>query len=163
MKLYSFNPKFILESIVSIYSSFQDYPEFLKFIIFDERSYKIINFEKVISIKDKNKIKPNSEAYQKFIVLVDKLKILEHEIKQDQVNYDDAPEDFLDPITAIIMDDPVQLPSSKNIVDRNTIITHLLSDSTDPFNRSYLTKEMLIDCPELKLKIEEYKNMKINS
>ena len=35
-----------------------------------------------------------------------------------------------------------------------------MSDSTDPFNRSKLTKDMLIDCPDLKLKIELYKESK---
>jgi ubiquitin conjugation factor E4 B len=68
------------------------------------------------------------------------------------------------------MEDPVMLPNSKNIVDRSTIgkynivniilETHLLSDSTDPFNRTKLTKEDLIPVPELKEKIEEYKKSK---
>jgi len=43
------------------------------------------------------------------------------------------------------------------------IETHLLSDPTDPFNRSKLNKEMLIECPELKAKIEEYKLCKIRA
>jgi ubiquitin conjugation factor E4 B len=59
------------------------------------------------------------------------------------------------------MDDPVILPSSKNILDRSTIETHLLSDPTDPFNRTSLSKEMLIPCPELKAEIEKYKKTKI--
>ena len=58
------------------------------------------------------------------------------------------------------MTDPVKLPKSHVIVDRKTIETHLLSDPTDPFNRSPLTKEMLIPCPELKAKIQEYINKK---
>jgi ubiquitin conjugation factor E4 B len=43
-----------------------------------------------------------------------------------------------------IMNDPVLLPTSNVIVDRVTINKHLLIDSTDPFNRKKLTKEMLI-------------------
>lgn len=35
-----------------------------------------------------------------------------------------------------------------------------MSDSTDPFNRSKLTKDMLVECPELKLKIQNYKDSK---
>jgi hypothetical protein len=35
-----------------------------------------------------------------------------------------------------------------------------MSDSTDPFNRSKLTKDMLIDCHDLKIKIELYKDSK---
>jgi hypothetical protein len=56
----------------------------------------------------------------------------------------DAPEEFLDPLMQEIMKDPVLLPSSNMILDRVTIMKHLLSDETDPFNRSKLTKDMLI-------------------
>jgi hypothetical protein len=38
-----------------------------------------------------------------------------------KISYDDACEEFIDPITSVIMEDPVMLPSSKQIVDRNTI------------------------------------------
>jgi ubiquitin conjugation factor E4 B len=79
------------------------------------------------------------------------------------VSYDDAPEDFLDPITTVLMEDPVKLPSSNMIVDRSTIETHLLSDPTDPFNRKPLKKEELISCPELQEKIQEYKKSKIKT
>ena len=37
------------------------------------------------------------------------------------------------------------------------------SDLSDPFNRSHLTKEMLIPCNDLKEKIEEYKTLKIKT
>lgn len=38
-----------------------------------------------------------------------------------------------------LMRDPVILPSSRAVVDRATIKSHLLSDVTDPFNRNPLT------------------------
>ena len=40
--------------------------------------------------------------------------------------YDDAPDEYLDPITSTLMIDPVMLPSSKQIIDRATIARHLL-------------------------------------
>jgi ubiquitin conjugation factor E4 B len=43
-----------------------------------------------------------------------------------------------------IMDDPVILPTSKISIDRSTIKSHLLSDPTDPFNRSPLKIEDVI-------------------
>lgn len=45
---------------------------------------------------------------------------------------------------ATLMRDPVMLPSSKAIVDRSTIVSHLLSDTKDPFNRSPLTIDDVI-------------------
>ena len=42
------------------------------------------------------------------------------------------------------MRDPVRLPSSGVTVDRTTITRHLLSDQSDPFNRSPLTADQLV-------------------
>ena len=42
------------------------------------------------------------------------------------------------------MKDPVTLPSSRAVVDRATIKSHLLSDSKDPFNRAPLKIEEVV-------------------
>ncbi len=47
----------------------------------------------------------------------------------------EAPEEFFDPIMSEIMSDPVTLPSG-NVMDRENIMRHLMSDATDPFSRS---------------------------
>lgn len=52
--------------------------------------------------------------------------------------------DYKDPLMFTVMRDPVRLPSSKTILDRATIKSHLLSDSKDPFNRAPLTIEEVI-------------------
>jgi ubiquitin conjugation factor E4 B len=43
-----------------------------------------------------------------------------------------------------VMKDPVRLPSSRTILDRATIKSHLLSDAKDPFNRVPLVIEDVI-------------------
>ena len=43
-----------------------------------------------------------------------------------------------------IMEDPVILPSSQMTIDRATIMSVLLSDSHDPFNRAPLTLDMVV-------------------
>lgn len=160
MKEYGFDPKFILISLVSTYVAFLDYQDFIELIVKDERSYKIENFEKVKSIYSRGKISLPYEEYEKFEKLVNLLKEKELELKSKEINYDDAPDEYFDPITTLLMEDPVLLPSSSMIVDRNTIETHLLSDPTDPFNRSKLSKEMLVSQDELKNKILLYKKTK---
>lgn len=40
-----------------------------------------------------------------------------------------------------VMRDPVILPTSRTIIDRSTIKSHLLSDAKDPFNRTPMTIE----------------------
>merc|ERR1711924_120955 len=70
------------------------------------------------------------------------------EIKEE-ADLGDAPDEFLDPIQYTLMRDPVLLPGSGTIIDRPTIQRHLLSDPTDPFNRSKLSEDMLEPADEL--------------
>jgi ubiquitin conjugation factor E4 B len=158
---YDFDPKFILASILTIYSSFVDSNIFIEFVIKDERSYKYENFEKALNfVKNKRNIPIKEEDFDNFEKLVKKIKELDSKIKSEEIDYSDAPDEFLDTITTILMDDPVELPTSHVIVDRKTIEHHLLSDQTDPFNRTKLTRDMLVPCPDLKKKIDEYKKKK---
>lgn len=66
----------------------------------------------------------------------------------------------VDPILQTLMVNPVILPTSSITMDEAVIHRHLLSDSTDPFNRKPLTREMLIPNVELKRRIEEFKASK---
>ncbi|VEL13446.1 unnamed protein product [Protopolystoma xenopodis] len=57
--------------------------------------------------------------------------VYEEEAKQlreeeEEADLDDAPEAFIDPIMGHLMENPVKLPSSGQIVDRKTIYQHLL-------------------------------------
>lgn len=47
----------------------------------------------------------------------------------------DAPDEYLDPITYTIMQDPVRLPSG-TVMDRPNVMRMLLSDPRDPTTRS---------------------------
>lgn len=82
-----------------------------------------------------------------------KVQRLEQIEKENQEALTDAPDEFLDPIMSTLMLDPVILPSSKVTVDRTTIARHLLSDQTDPFNRSPLTMDQIQINEELRQKI----------
>ena len=96
-----------------------------------------------------------------------------------------APEEFLDPVTNELMKEPVRLPTSGVTMDKSNVIRHLLryytsqiitkkhplsnnlychaccSDSTDPFNRSPLTADMLEPNQLLKQRIEEWRKQKL--
>jgi hypothetical protein len=45
---------------------------------------------------------------------------------------------------AVLMTDPVLLPTSNYIMDRAQITRHLLTDQRDPMNRAPLTPDMLV-------------------
>lgn len=57
---------------------------------------------------------------------------------------ENAPEEFFDEMTGELMDDPVMLPNSKQILNRDTIEKLLLRAQIDPYDRTPLTKEELI-------------------
>ena len=131
--------------------------EFIIAVIKDERSYNFVNFDRVRNLAANNKdITMTDGDFKKYEIFVDTLRKEEKRIKDEEIKYDDAPQEFYDGLTFNLMTDPVKLPKSNVILDRKTIETHLLSDQSDPFNREPLTKDMLIPCPELKAKIEEY-------
>jgi ubiquitin conjugation factor E4 B len=160
---YEFNPSYIMESIIKIFSYFVDYEEFIEFVVSDERAYKYENFTKAIKLKNEyNKVRVDVETSEKFDDLVyNKLKKAEEIVEKNTINYDDAPEEFLDPLTYTLMENPVILPSSHMNIDRRTIEDYLLTNPSDPFNRNPLTKDELIPNDELKKKIDEYKINKI--
>lgn len=85
-----------------------------------------------------------------------KVRRLEQLEKVHQEALTDAPDDFLDPIMSTLMLDPVTLPSSNVTVDRTTIARHLLSDQSDPFNRSPLTMDQVRSDTELRTRIEQW-------
>lgn len=57
---------------------------------------------------------------------------------QDE-EYGDIPDEYLDPLMASLMHEPVTLKTSGVTLDRSTITAHLLNDKTDPFNRKPLS------------------------
>jgi hypothetical protein len=58
---------------------------------------------------------------------------------------EDIPDEFLDPIMFCPIKNPVVLPESKTVMERDIIVQHLMDDETDPFNRTTLTIKMLND------------------
>lgn len=99
--------------------------------------YNFNTFENII--KDLNNIYKHTN--------ITKLNSLNQSINNIEITqikeYEDIPEDFLDPIYNTLIMNPVLLPSSNKIVDYNVIKKHLLYHSFDPFNREYLTLELL--------------------
>lgn len=73
----------------------------------------------------------------------------------DDENFEDAPEEFEDPLSCRLMTDPVKLPSGQ-VLDRSTILQHLLTDTRDPFSREAMTEDDLVEMPELREQIHAW-------
>ncbi|KAK1961290.1 ubiquitin elongating factor core [Colletotrichum sublineola] len=156
---YHFQPRVLLSDFVDIYLNLGSSQAFIDAVASDGRSYKPEVFDKAGFILSKRSMKDAKELEQ-FNSL--KAKFLESKQISDQAELDlgDIPAEFEDPIMGDLMKDPVILPS-KHIVDRGTIVQHLLSDPKDPFTRQPMTVDDAIPHTELKEKIQKWREEKI--
>lgn len=172
-KEFEFDPANTVLEICRIYINLRESDAFCLAVSQDGRSYspKLFEYaEQVLGKRDKPNFFPYIFLFnQSFSVRIGggqligdmddfsrKVRRLEEQEKEHQEALTDAPDEFLDPIMSTLMLDPVTLPSSNVTVDRTTIARHLLSDQSDPFNRSALTMDQVVSNVELKAKIDEW-------
>lgn len=156
---YHFNPKTLMPDVVEIFLNLSGVQSFVEAVADDGRSYKPETFNKASQIMTRKALKAPEEleAWNQFIARVAKAKEVLDQAEQD---FGDAPEEFEDPLLGMLMSDPVVLPS-QNIVDRSTIIQHLLSDETDPFTRMPMKIEDAVPADDLRQRIEAWKKEKL--
>ncbi|CAF4687908.1 unnamed protein product [Rotaria sp. Silwood1] len=152
---YLFDPPKLVAKVTDIYLNFSQYNQFCVAVSNDGMSYNEQLFPQAVEVLQR--IQYPSERIDEFLQLGKRIKKVAAEQKEEEAAYDDAPDEYLDPITSILMSDPVMLPSSRKILDRTTIARHLLSDQTDPFNRNPLRMQDVIPQNELKQTIEQWK------
>ena len=68
---------------------------------------------------------------------------LYNEITEEEIEYEDVPEDFCDPILMTMIEEPIMIPEMDLIVEESVIKRHLLTTDENPFNRRPLTTEQL--------------------
>lgn len=156
---YHFNPKTLMPDVVEIFLNLGGVQSFVEAVADDGRSYKPATFYKASQIMSRKGLKAPEEleAWDRFTARVAKAKAVLDQAEQD---FGDAPEEFEDPLLGMLMSDPVVLPS-QNIVDRSTIVQHLLSDETDPFTRMPMKIEDAVPADDLRQRIEAWKKEKL--
>eukprot|EP00002_Diphylleia_rotans_P015175 TRINITY_DN2939_c0_g1_i3.p1 TRINITY_DN2939_c0_g1~~TRINITY_DN2939_c0_g1_i3.p1 ORF type:complete len:928 (+),score=199.42 TRINITY_DN2939_c0_g1_i3:675-3458(+) len=152
---FNFDPKRLLTLLCQVYLHLTQDRRFLEAVVRDERSCNPTIFRKATSILRRHLLLDSFEidALDSFVSRVEEAcarKVTEEE------ELGEVPDDFCDPITAVLMKDPVILPTSGQTMDRSTIETHLRNDEKDPFNRKHLTADMLQPNVELKKQIDEW-------
>eukprot|EP01118_Nematostelium_gracile_P007678 TRINITY_DN2510_c0_g1_i4.p1 TRINITY_DN2510_c0_g1~~TRINITY_DN2510_c0_g1_i4.p1 ORF type:complete len:1002 (+),score=228.78 TRINITY_DN2510_c0_g1_i4:105-3110(+) len=156
---FHFNPKLLLSTIVEIYLHFSTNESFIEAVVKDGRSFKINIFQTVLKYLNREKLVTPDKVIQ-FQQFVDRISQAVSQLQGQEEEWGEIPDEFTDPITYTMMEDPVILPTSGQTMDRSTIVRHLLSDQTDPFNRAHLLPEMLQPNEELKQKIIAWKQGK---
>ncbi|GLB38346.1 putative ubiquitin elongating factor core [Lyophyllum shimeji] len=150
-----FNPRALLSDILQVFLNLSDQPDFINAVAGDARSYSKALFDNAAEVATRRSLKTVGEV-EMLRAFVAKVEVAKSTMQAEDEELEDIPDEFLDPLMATVMRDPVRLPSSRAIVDRSTIKSHLLSDTTDPFNRAPLSIEDVLPDVELKARIDAY-------
>lgn len=158
---YHFRPIQLISDFVDIYINLGSSAVFIDAVAADGRSYKPEVLDRVSRILTSKHQKDPAD-----IARWDKLKLkfldAKNILDQAELDLGDIPPEFEDPIMGDLMKDPVILPS-KHIVDRSTIVQHLLSDPKDPFTRQPMTIDDAIPETELRERIEKWRDEKVQA
>lgn len=156
---YHFRPIQLLSDFVEIYLNLGSSAVFIDAVAADGRSYKPEVLDRVTHILTSRHTKDPADM-QRWEKLKKRFLAAKQELDQAELDLGEVPAEFEDPIMGDLMRDPVLLPS-KHIVDRSTIVQHLLSDPKDPFTRQPMTVDDAIPQTELKERIERWREEKI--
>ncbi|CAL8466128.1 g5664 [Coccomyxa elongata] len=156
---YSWQPREVLAQIAAIYVNLSRADVngvFAREIANDERSYSASMFAEAAQVLRQYMLLPEGEV-RELEALAVRVRAAEAERAAEEELLAEPPEEFVDALMDTLMEDPVTLPTSRQVIDRSTICRHLLSDAHDPFNRMPLKEEDLIPNLELKARIEAWK------
>jgi hypothetical protein len=155
---YGFDNAKIIKYFARTYLNISEHDIVVNNVIQDIRGYYENMFldisKKLRDSNDLNEIEITHLEMFNELLIIQKSKLE----RKDEKN--DIPDELLDPIMCSLIEEPVILPSSKNIMDKSVIVRHLLSDQMDPFNRDPLTIEKLEqynETEEAKAKLEEFR------
>lgn len=119
-----FKPKELVTEICDIYLNLSSEDTFCRAVSRDGRSYSEELFplaKEVLNLVGKDPF-----YMDQFTKLGERINEMRRQFEMEELNFDDAPDEFLDPIMSSLMTDPVTLPNSKTVIDRSTIARHLL-------------------------------------
>ena len=152
---YNFRPRELLGDIMQIILNLANREAYVIATAKDARSYNTALFENAMRIAGRTGLKSDAQlaVMRGLVNKVEALKAAEAEEEE----LGETPDEYLDPLTAEIMLDPVILPASGTVIDFNTIKQHLLTVQQDPFNRTPLKIEDVKRHDTLRAEIEQFR------
>lgn len=152
---YYYRPARILAILAQTYLNVENSRDFCRAVVADTRSFDAARFRAGVALLEQlPEAVSLAERWGRFVERI--WTEFGTAVAADDED-EDVPDEFLDPVTCALMDDPVLLPTSNHVMDRAAIARHLLSDPRDPFNREPLSIEQLQPLPDLKRRIDEYR------
>lgn len=162
---YNYNLYKILKNITYLYIQLSSDETFLKLMVSNIHSFSYENINimmqklQTYNMIDENDVKSLHLMLDqiKQIRSKEKLNILDELDEQDVL-----PDEFYDPIFCIPIKNPMMLPTSNNIMEKKSIMRHLISNQFDPTNRAPLTQSELESYNELDETKEKIKKFNKN-
>lgn len=133
--------------------------------IISDKTQKLINEIKSCDSYDLNNYILVSNYIKPTDIVLNFLNKLKYDIQYDEKEVLDIPDEFLDPITYKLIEEPILLPSMKTVsddlfLDRVTINLQLTSKEENPFTREPLTIQQVDEYnnkPEILEKLNKFK------
>eukprot|EP01017_Pseudomicrothorax_dubius_P030585 TRINITY_DN382_c0_g1_i5.p1 TRINITY_DN382_c0_g1~~TRINITY_DN382_c0_g1_i5.p1 ORF type:complete len:802 (-),score=191.57 TRINITY_DN382_c0_g1_i5:1102-3507(-) len=153
-KRFGTDPAAMLRCVITIYVNLAHDSDFVEVVATDERSFSAANMAQTLKIADSAGLSEDLfNGFQAFVQAAlrkgDEKRLLDQILK-------DAPDEFQCPLSGEVMRDPVKLPNSSQVCDRSMIKQALLDNAIDPFTRTPLKIEQVIEMPQLKAQIEAW-------
>lgn len=153
---YGWNPRQMLAELTDVYLNLQDKQSFIDAVATDGRSYRPDYWMEAHKIMAKFYLK-NDVQLKQWEAMSRNISTAKESADMEEADLGEYPDEYTDPLMATLMEDPVILPISKQIIDRSTIKSHLLSDPHDPFNRTPLKIEDVVSNDALREEILAWK------
>ena len=166
----NFKPIEILNLIFQIYSYIGTDTRFIESIVTDSRSFSIDNLNRMSRILMRKR-QGSERLISGFSYLVQVAESKHKKFIEQRVNIedDDIPDEFCDPIMSTLIENPIVIPEVDLIMDEKIIKMHLMSTNDNPFTRTKLCWEELQDynrqgkCQDMIRKFEISKREWLNS
>ena len=107
---YGWRPSEMLKSLADLYLNLQC-DEFIEFLAKEERSYSPALFNSAVETMIRVKV-IDDEGAQQWRSMSARVEAKWNELQQEDEDFDDVPDEFLDPVMGTLMTDPVLLPAS---------------------------------------------------
>ena len=134
-----FNPRKHLKNMYDMFYLLRCNVDFKKCLVAETRYLKTEYILKMTDILLKKNMILRSEADD----LVELCTFIDNERAKEEEDDDNIPEELLDPIMGTLIENPVVLPNSDTVMEKDVIIRHLMNNEENPFTREALTVKEL--------------------
>ena len=138
-----FNRDPILKQLLKVILILEKEEDFIEAMVQENTFYNNTFYRETLNLLSYKKM-ISWNLMGKVFVFLDKVNSKKEDLLDDGLPDDiEVPDEFCCEIMKVPLKNPVQLPVSKQIVEKSYILNHLLSNEINPYTRTELTKDML--------------------